>query len=79
MENATEYRITNCPACGAGFKYPYHAGQTLYSMTCRKAACKTKFTVDITPYLTSKVVLLRGVQQETTTLELPEELTGEAT
>lgn len=76
MTNAIEYRTTRCPVCETGFKYPYHDGQTLYTMTCRKAACATKFMVDITPYLTNKVTLLRGTPQSETVLALPDQLIG---
>jgi hypothetical protein len=47
-------------------------------MSCRKAACGTRFEVDITPFLTEKVIILRGKEQTATVLELPDglELTG---
>jgi len=78
MSDVKVFRTTNCPACGTGFKYPYHAGQNLYRMSCRKAACGTRFEVDITPFLTEKVIILRGKEQTATVLELPDglELTG---
>ena len=76
MSHERMFRTTNCPVCNTSFKYPYHAGQTLYRMSCRKAACGTTFVVDITDFLREKVSLLRGEPQTETVLELPEQLTG---
>ena len=76
MSNERTFRTTNCPACGAGFKYPYHTGQTLYRISCRKAACGTTFVVDIADCLHEKVTLLRGETQTVMVLELPDQLTG---
>lgn len=76
MADSNSFRTTVCPACGTSFKYRYQAGQMLYRMQCRKAACATSFTVDITPYVQHKTVVLRGGEHSETVLELPEELTG---
>jgi hypothetical protein len=71
------WRLTRCPACGADFKYPYKADQTLYTLKCRRANCATSFTIDIAPYLENKVEVLRdGSSAEDQELNLPEELLG---